>query len=280
MPSLSEELRLFNEAAKRPGIMGRAGWSQVVKMRSATATYFEHMATLLREPSHPEHYGELLLNVQTAIASARPLLQAAYFEHAGKAFMLSTNMSVLDVQEAAEIDLPSKKEKTDADRVIEQLDRLGFTGRQAAEYVTLHGAQMIKGIDEESIKIVNEIIAKGIAEQLGTQGTVKLLRAQFKDWTRVRARAVARTEIADAMEEATFQKMKSIGTLYKRWIHSPGACPICVANSSQGAIPINDDFQSGHPRPPAHPSDRCAVVGVRESEKDRYGEGYVQKTRA
>jgi hypothetical protein len=46
----------------------------------------------------------------------------------------------------------------------------------------------------------------------------------------------------------------------KAWEPDAEACPICEANGDQGAIDLDDDFESGDDAPPAHPN--CFLEGT------------------
>jgi hypothetical protein len=72
---------------------------------------------------------------------------------------------------------------------------------------------------------------------------------------------IARTETADALEQAFMDRSKAMGVTGKEWItHDP--CPICEENGAEGVVPIDHIFSSGDERPPAHPNCRCALAPV------------------
>ncbi len=52
-----------------------------------------------------------------------------------------------------------------------------------------------------------------------------------------------------------------LGATLKVWsiVDDTRTCKTCLANSAQGGIPMMQDFQSGHPYPPAHPDCRCSM---------------------
>jgi len=79
-----------------------------------------------------------------------------------------------------------------------------------------------------------------------------------------RANNIARTEIAEAMEEgqAVYYRASKV-VESKKWSTSGGdTCPRCVGNSDAGAIPLTASFPSGHLHPPAHGHCRCSTVPV------------------
>jgi hypothetical protein len=265
MPTLQEALARWSEAQGRPGVMSASGWSIVVSFRKQVARYFLDMEKdmgTLRVPDN--HYGMIEPHLMIVLRDNQATLLESYKAHGVKAFNLAGKHSVLR-EAGASIDTPDKP-KND---LFAKLDRLGLTGQQAVDYVIAHGAELVKGIDAYTLKVMRSLIAQGIEEQKGVEGTVRLIRKEFKEMSTKRAQSIATTETNDAMSEATLQKIKSLGGLGKRWIHSPGACPICIANSAQGIIPVDAYFQSGHQRPPAHPGKcRCAIVGTRQADSN------------
>lgn len=70
-----------------------------------------------------------------------------------------------------------------------------------------------------------------------------------------RALMIGRTETAYARSRGTHEAAKGAGMKFKSWLPDDTACEeICIPNSEQGRIPIDDDFESGDDVPPAHPN--------------------------
>lgn len=253
---LATSLSAWQEASTRPGILSRAGHRNVMNFRALCAGYFNQMADLMTLEAPEQHYGTIEPHVRAAMAKSQPVLLDAYKRHAKVAYMLSYGM---DVMSEASVSLP--KGKLGAN---DKLDRVGLTGQAAVDYTLMHGGELIKGIDSYTLKIMRGIIADGIDGQLGVDGVVRKIRAEFRDMAGYRARSIATTEMNDAMSEAAINKIRDVGLDGKRWIVSPGACPICQANMEQGIIPVEQTFSSGQMRPPGHPGKcRCALAGAR-----------------
>lgn len=290
MNELMPVIAAWQEAATRPGVMGREGWKLVVSFRLAIAAYFNHMATQMAvlDDATDNHYGLIEPHVRNIIRKAQPLVLNAYKTHAKQAFLSSGKKPVYlggqihpvmhEADDGAIINfapLTTPLQRAKEEELYAKLDRLGLTGQQAVDYVTEHGAELVKGIDEYTLKVLRSIIAEGIESQLGVQGTVKRIREEFGEMSNYRARSIATTEINDAMSEAALVKIVEVGLDGKKWIRSVGACPLCTANAAQGIIPVGQPFQSGHMRPPGHPGKcRCAVAGARLTIKEKLnGEG-------
>ena len=138
--------------------------------------------------------------------------------------------------------------------------------QQAMSYAEKHTATLIKGLNDETRDQVRTVIQKAIKEKKGIPGLARDLRTQFDNMTKVRSQVIARTETADALEQAFMDRAKDIGVNGKEWVVT-APCPICEANGNAGAIPLDQPFPSGDMRPPAHPNCRCALAPVMLKEK-------------
>jgi hypothetical protein len=74
---------------------------------------------------------------------------------------------------------------------------------------------------------------------------------------------IARTETCDALEKAFMDRAEEMGIEGKEWVTGGEPCEICEENESEGVVPINHVFSSGHERPPAHPNCACALAPAR-----------------
>lgn len=98
------------------------------------------------------------------------------------------------------------------------------------------------------------------------EGSDALIQALEEDhaFSPARAEMVSRTEIADINSRAqmeTYHTAAETGVgVKKRWVLGPRPCVTCRENAAQGAIPLEESFQSGDDTAPAHPNCVCAVV--------------------
>jgi hypothetical protein len=152
--------------------------------------------------------------------------------------------------------------------VDSELDQLGLTGKQAATWAAEKSADLVRGIDTTTRERLASVVAKGIEEQLGIEGTARLIRSELDDMTVKRSLMIAATEVNDAFTFAALTKMSAQGIEYKRIILSPDACPICEENADAGPIKVDEDFPSGDDGPPFHPLCRCTVTGARPPEDE------------
>jgi hypothetical protein len=249
------------ETLKRPGLLGLIGQRSEKRMRQALESYFQvlgrrvaglNLESLAGTSKEIIRHG-VEMRLHNTLRILTPLLKAA-IELGIQDAMVKSN-SIHHFSEAAG-DNPLGDGPDDSTGMI--------TSEEAAQYASERAAELVTGINDTTRSLSAGAIEKGLEDQLSSEQTARLIRQTFQDMTIQRSRMIATTEMADAMSEAMLRKLDRLGIEYKRWVLSPDACPICEDNAAQGAIPIDDDFDSGDDRPPAHPNCRCAVVGARE----------------
>ena len=77
----------------------------------------------------------------------------------------------------------------------------------------------------------------------------------------MRALTIATTEMNASMSAASLNTYDEYGVAQKEWL-SLDACDLCSANDDQGAIPLDEEFESGDMAPPGHPNCRCSILPV------------------
>ncbi len=132
---------------------------------------------------------------------------------------------------------------------------------QATRYAERRAARMVTRMNRETKKRLAHVISDGIKNKRGVPGLAADIRREFGDMATKRARVIARTETADALEQAFEERGKAMGVTGKRVVTSD-PCPICTANEAEGTVPMDHVFSSGDARPPFHPNCRCALAPV------------------
>jgi len=148
------------------------------------------------------------------------------------------------------------------------IDFEGPPMRQSIAYARKHGAKLVKQLDDTTRKQLANVIAEGIEGKRGVAGISRDIQAMFDDMAKFRADRIALTETNDALSQAFMDRAKDFKVEFKEWL-VVAPCEICSGNESDGIIPLNSVFSSGHDRPPAHPNCVCAlapVVGESEGE--------------
>jgi len=133
--------------------------------------------------------------------------------------------------------------------------------RQAMTYAQKRAALLVKELNEETLEQMRGIIEYGIKQKRGIPGLSRDLRNQITNMAKVRAKMIARTETADALESAFMDRAKDMKVTGKECVVAD-PCPICEENGNAGVIPIDKPFPSGDMRPPFHPNCRCALAPV------------------
>jgi len=137
---------------------------------------------------------------------------------------------------------------------------------QAIEWAEKHCATLIKGMNEETKSQLVKVISDGIANKRGIPGLSRDIRKSFDGMGKYRSQLIARTETANALSQASLDRMEEMGIEGKEWVTAGGdVCEICLENEAMGIIPFDSTFPSGDSAPPAHPSCCCALAPARLS---------------
>jgi len=133
--------------------------------------------------------------------------------------------------------------------------------RQAMSYAQKHTATLVKGINNETREQMRGVITQAIKQKRGIPGLSRDIQSQISSMGKARSVMIARTETADALQNAFMDRAKDMNITGKEWVVTD-PCPICEENGNAGVIPIDKPFPSGDMRPPAHPNCRCALAPV------------------
>lgn len=168
--------------------------------------------------------------------------------------------------------------------IIDQIDE------RAAEWASMRAAEMVgmrfdangnlvesltaeMRIDDATRNLVREIISQGLAEGDRRATIVDALEGVGSyPFSVGRAALIADTEIRRAHSQGALTGYTTARDNYdirmkKVWLVADEPCPeICEPNGEQGAIPLDEEFQSGDDSPPGHPSCRCAIAPEVEDE--------------
>lgn len=130
----------------------------------------------------------------------------------------------------------------------------------AIEYASKRSASMIKNIDETTRKKIMDLVAKNLKDNKSIDDLARAIQAEFEGMSKSRAYAIARTETADALGEASMKQAKDEGLEQKAIILGANACEICIENESDGWIEMDEGFSSGDDRAPFHPNCVCTNI--------------------
>lgn len=137
----------------------------------------------------------------------------------------------------------------------------GNTESFIAEYLKDAGFQRLTGeLDNTTVDRLASAIADAYEEGADFDGIVSAVKSEFADMTASRAQMIAQTELNDAFNQSVLHFGREAGGVTKTWEVDLNPCIICIANALQGAIPIEDDFESGDDAPPSHPNCQCSIL--------------------
>lgn len=255
------EVTSIIERIGRPGLLGLAGRVKEKACAKELRQYFSalgqgildlHLENMSTEQKyHVVHSVKMTIGNLLRIKSS--MLEAILAHHLAEAYDLGFKLQTHQIMEA------DKKKGP---------DKLGQSGKSAAEWAKEHAADLVKGVNDTTIDDIASAVSKGIEDQLGPDGTSRLVRDAVDDMEKRRADMIATTEMNRAMSQAALDKMLNLGIEYKQIILVDDACEICQANADEDPIPVDDSYPSGDDGPPFHPNCRCAVTGARPPEKE------------
>jgi hypothetical protein len=123
-----------------------------------------------------------------------------------------------------------------------------------------HGGIVLKGIEDYKLDQLAQILAAGVGRGDSPQTIATAIRALVDDpkW----AYKVALTETTRAVSSATLLRYGRNGVSAKEWMTAGDqhVCTnLCEPNGEEGAVPLDEPFQSSDYAPPAHPLCRCSI---------------------
>ncbi len=140
------------------------------------------------------------------------------------------------------------------------------SGRGLADMLDNAGV-VIKSIADNHLDQLGRALGQGIHDGLSPNEITVNLQAILDDpWW---ADTITVTETNRAMSTAALDRYGIAGIEKKEWQTAAGDTEDeCADNEDQGAIALDDAFDSGDDAPPAHPNCRCVVVPVLDSGGD------------
>jgi len=147
---------------------------------------------------------------------------------------------------------------------------------RAVKYFKNYGADLIKGINEETRSRIKTLIENGLDNGHSYDRIAKDMRSMFNDWSqltskerkalRSRTQLIAITEVGNAYQQGNIDLVRAAmdtGLAFeKSWltVGDNKVDPHCKANEDQGWIDVDEVFSSGVDRPLDHPGCRCSAL--------------------
>lgn len=251
----------LTEAARRPGLLGLGGKAIEKRCRLDLEKYFRRLTEEVTKVRLEELATQPVLLARHAAEVTLSNVVRKLSPELNQILETNINSALLRGDKLAQI-----HEADDPNPFPDAgIDQLGLSGEEAAAYASEHAGELVKGINDTTITLLQDAIEQGITEMKGVPGTARLVKTALGDMTTARAETIASTEMNDAMSEATLRKIERLGIGYVKWIAEDDACPICDENADV-VVAFGELFPSGDMRTPAHPNCRCAIVGARAPE--------------
>lgn len=145
---------------------------------------------------------------------------------------------------------------------------------RAVKYLKDYGAKLVAGINEETQRQLQALLAQAADEGWSYDRTAKAITDKFdgfadgrpQDHIDSRAHGIAVTELGNAYAEGNLEAAQSLADagieMEKSWstVGDAKVSEICAGNEAAGWIPLDDSFPSGDDRPLAHPYCRCDLL--------------------
>lgn len=135
---------------------------------------------------------------------------------------------------------------------------------EAIQYAARHAAELVTQIDDTTRRYMNTLITQAVENGWSYDRLAQAITDRFAEFSEERALRIAVYELGDAFEYGRWLQAKQLEAagleMEKGWLTAGDdrVRPTHQSNGAQGWIPIDDDFSSGHPRPPTDPGCRCA----------------------
>lgn len=147
---------------------------------------------------------------------------------------------------------------------------------RAVAYAQGHAARQVTRINQTTRDRLNTLITDAVDNGWSWDRTARNITEMYEDFAgpplfpskkfRSRAQAVAAFEIGDAYEagsEMAAETLEAEGlAMEKSWltVGDQNVRPTHRTNQDHGWIPLDDEFPSGHKRPPTDPGCRCTLL--------------------
>lgn len=141
---------------------------------------------------------------------------------------------------------------------------------RAVEWAKERAGELVSQVSDTTRTQINAIVAQGEDEGWSVAQTASAIESAAA-FSPARALRIAHTETRGADNHgalSAWQGAKAAGVeVKKRWItRGDNVCEECQSNEADGAIDVDDSFNSGDDAPPAHPGCECDVEPVLDKE--------------
>lgn len=176
------------------------------------------------------------------------------------------------IDEAAAAALEAGMTSAATDLALDISTSVDLKNPRAVEYMRNHGAEQVTKIRQTTRDQLRTILTQAIDEGWSYDETADAIRKRFRHFSIERAKNIAVYELGDAYEAGNRIIVDDLVygglVMEKSWLSAGDAKvrPEHRENDAAGWIPIDEDFPSGHDRPPTDPRCRCAALYRRKPD--------------
>ena len=200
--------------------------------------------------------GRLMVSAVTVKESEAEVVDAWMSSVSPLALSIATNDSI---RYEALIELAIIKAET---QLSAQLDSMALIPEtKMSQYLKTNSLSKLTGTLAETTKQkLRDAITLAVRSGGTNDDIVQAVKATVKEFSSVRSKLIAQTEVNNAYNFGRTELARSAGFTEKRWVTESGnPCAICILNEAEGYIGIDQTFLSGDQRPTAHPRCFCSL---------------------
>lgn len=200
--------------------------------------------------------GQLMVSAVTVKESEAEVVDAWMSSVSPLALSIAANDSI---RYEALIELAIIKAET---QLSAQLDSMALIPEtKMSQYLKTNSLSKLTGTLAETTKQkLRDAITLAVRSGGTNDDIVQAVKATVKEFSSVRSKLIAQTEVNNAYNFGRTELARSAGFTQKRWVTESGnPCAICISNEAEGYIGIDQTFLSGDQRPTAHPRCFCSL---------------------
>lgn len=249
---------------------------------------FAEQYVLLRDTNFDD------ISIMEAFIKTNDEMQKIFAYYIAKVFIgghvVACNKLGLDAANFGYVDVVGLEEADDSYSMYDD-DMFNLKNPRAVEWAKKRAAEAVTGVNETTRREIKKIVSFGVDNGLAPGKIAGMITDKFIQFsvpiknrrTPNRATLVAVTELANAYCEANLQLAKELQdagvSMVKMWltVGDDRVSDGCRENQDKGWIGIDEEFPSGHQRPPRFPGCRCDLLTDMKGFEDESTPDYVKR---
>ena len=249
---------------------------------------FAEQYVLLRDTNFDD------ISIMEAFIKTNDEMQKIFAYYIAKVFIgghvVACNKLGLDAANFGYVDVVGLEEANDSYSMYDD-DMFNLKNPRAVEWAKKRAAEAVTGVNETTRREIKKIVSFGVDNGLAPGKIAGMITDKFIQFsvpiknrrTPNRATLVAVTELANAYCEANLQLAKELQdagvSMVKMWltVGDDRVSDGCRENQDKGWIGIDEEFPSGHQRPPRFPGCRCDLLTDMKGFEDESTPDYVKR---